>query len=239
MTNNPRITNDDLAEYLRNEKLKRKGSEPRQGTTYYHQSLVDLGLENSTGRFASKPVVTGQTKAVEYPRQPEGSPWSSGADVGVEPPTGVEIDQMEPCGEYGEVQASLAASSSDPAFSQRVRSGSVGDDGGAVSPLDATEKAHPSAEQHRVGTHDLHSVASSSHSTKSPDLAENRRSSGSTPAAVVPGLAVSSSTASSERRSRPSSSSPDQPDDPPDGLEGLERRSDGTPLSGFIRRKIT
>ena len=98
---NDRITKLDKLDALREEQLKRKGD--RASSTYYQQALVDLGLEHSTGRFASKPIVTGQTKAVEYPAA--SSPWSSSADPGIEMPTGVAIDQMEPVGTYEEMKS--------------------------------------------------------------------------------------------------------------------------------------
>jgi hypothetical protein len=122
-------TNEDKAEALRNEQRLRKGE--REPTSYHRLAGLadDLG-----GRYA---VEAGQTKAVDYPRQDNASPWSGGgAQVGIEPRTGEEINFVAPLGEAHEIEASLAASSSDPALSQRVRSAaSVGDDGAASHDL--------------------------------------------------------------------------------------------------------
>ena len=54
------------------------------------------------GRYATigKPTVTG-TAPISYPRQPEGSPWASDP-TGDEPPTGVDINAIEPVGEKHE-----------------------------------------------------------------------------------------------------------------------------------------
>ena len=207
-------------------------------TTYHRLAGLDDQLG---GRFRVKESVAGEEKATDYPKQPEGSPWSAQADVGVEPPTGEEIAAMSPTGEFFEVQRSIAeqelgepaGASTHPACqNQELR---VALEAGSPPDLEVDPGVPSTCPAKRpAGTGVL---STSIPSTKSADLAENRRSSGSPAAAVVPGLAVSSP-ASPERGPRPSSSSPDDVD-PPDGLEGLERRSDGTPLSGFIRRKIT
>ena len=116
---NDRITNEDKAEYLRNErKLKRKG-DASGASSYHQQAIIDLGLENSTGRFASKPVVTGQTKAVEYPAA--SSPWSAQANPGIEPSLGYSVNDMDVTGEaheqaIGEPETGAMAQSTHPSL---------------------------------------------------------------------------------------------------------------------------
>jgi hypothetical protein len=116
----------EKAEIHANERKLRQGE--RQGTTYHAQAMAGLDEPPPGGRFAQARYVTGSEPSTRYPAA--SSPWTAGNDAGLEPPTGIEIDAQEPCGEYGEVQASLAASS-NPALSQRVRTASVEDDGAA------------------------------------------------------------------------------------------------------------
>ena len=66
-------------------------------------------LDNSLGgRFAVGGAVSGEEELVRYPRQPEGSPWS-GPQVGVEPPLGYAIDELEPTGTFEEIQRSASS----------------------------------------------------------------------------------------------------------------------------------
>jgi hypothetical protein len=118
--NNP-ATREDKAEALRNERRLRRGD--REPSTYH--KLAGLA-DDLSGRFA---VEAGQSKSTEYPRQNSESPWSgSGADPGVEPPTGVAIDAMEPCGEAFEqlVDPSLVQTQSrvDQRLSESAADGS-------------------------------------------------------------------------------------------------------------------
>jgi len=222
---NDRITNQDKIDVLRNERKLKQGQ--RQASTFFGQAIIDMHLDAGGGRFVEKTGldVTGtRDPSAQYPAA--SSPWTAQADPGVEPPTGQDINFVDPVGEQFEIEACLAASS-DPALSQEQSPG-VGDDGAA---LDATEKAHLTAEQHRVGTHDLHSVASS----PSTNLAGDG---GSTPTAVAPRAA--SSTASVE--TIPGHPSAEQPDEvPDDGLDDVPRRADGFPMSSpaIKPRKVT
>jgi hypothetical protein len=124
-------TQRERREIVKNERKLRQGE--RQSTTYHAQAMA--GLDEPGGRFANQArYVTGSEAAVNYPAS--SPPWHAQADPGIEPPTGVAIDTMEPTGEAHEIEASLAASSSDSALSQRVRSAaSVGDDGAASHDL--------------------------------------------------------------------------------------------------------
>jgi hypothetical protein len=148
--NNP-ATREEKAEALRNEKRLKQEREP---TTLH--ALSRLGQdEEGSGRFAPDRYVTGSQAATKYPRQDNASPWSgSGADPGVEPSLGYPIDQMENCGEAFEIEKSLAASS-DPALSQRVRTG-VEDDGAA------SDLAEDTAIRHAVNQRRTHTDAPSS-----------------------------------------------------------------------------
>ena len=80
------------------------------GTTTFHaQSQIAQALDAPGGRFAAedKSVTSGSEASVQYPRQPEGSPWA-GDPVGQEPPFPVDISAMDPVGTFAEIEASLA-----------------------------------------------------------------------------------------------------------------------------------
>ena len=103
---NDRITKQDKIDAWREEQLKRKGK-ASGASSYYQQALVDLGLENSTGRFTSKPVVTGSEPGVHVPRLPASSPWA-GDPVPPEEPLGYSINDLEVIGTPAEVERSIA-----------------------------------------------------------------------------------------------------------------------------------
>jgi len=79
-------------------------------------TLRDHAVEGEGGgRFAelarregaSRPTVVGARPLVQYPAGPD---WTSnGAAVGVEPPLGVCVNDLEPTGEAFEVERSLAS----------------------------------------------------------------------------------------------------------------------------------
>jgi hypothetical protein len=75
-------------------------------TTYHQLAGVDQELG---GRFAKADVVAGAEPAVHYPAQPALSPWSGSADPGLEPPTGIDINALEPVGTPAEIARSLEA----------------------------------------------------------------------------------------------------------------------------------
>jgi hypothetical protein len=77
-------------------------------TTYHRQAQIDQELELG-GRYREKETITGSERTTDYPRLPGGSPWS-GDPVGIEPPLGVAIDEMEPTGTAAEIEASLGGS---------------------------------------------------------------------------------------------------------------------------------
>jgi hypothetical protein len=78
-------------------------------------TLRDHAVEGEGGgRFAelarregaARPAVVGATPAVQYPAGPA---WvSDGAGVGIEPPLGICVNDLEPTGEPFEVERSLA-----------------------------------------------------------------------------------------------------------------------------------
>jgi hypothetical protein len=88
-------------------------------TSTFMDATIGSALDERQGRFAQKaPIITGLT---EYPRQPENSPWSQGAAMGVEPPFPTDVNFVPPVGEAHERFA--PSSSSSP----------ISDDGGAPS----------------------------------------------------------------------------------------------------------
>jgi hypothetical protein len=91
-------------QYLENRKLLAAEAADRRLSTYLAHALADS--EDIGGRFkkVAPMTVVGATPVPEYPRQPEGSPWSQqwpdGPDV-----YGVPIDAQEPVGEPHEIEA--------------------------------------------------------------------------------------------------------------------------------------
>jgi hypothetical protein len=100
------------------------------------------------GRFAelarrerdAKPAVIGLDPAAQYPRQPGDSPWAGDA-VGVEPPLGYSIQDMEPVGEAHEIEASLAALPEAPL------------DGCSSSIVETGNAANPALPEALIGAH--------------------------------------------------------------------------------------
>jgi hypothetical protein len=88
MTDEP--TQADKLEVLRND----------QRVAYSH--VVELYNPQPGGRFA----IGAQQPVTQVPRQPPHSPWHHDP-VGLEPPLGYSIDQMEPVGTPAEVEASI------------------------------------------------------------------------------------------------------------------------------------
>jgi hypothetical protein len=153
--NNQRISNEDKADYLRNQRKLKQGN--REPSTYH--KLADLD-DDLGGRYA---VEAGEQAATKYPKQDSASPWSGGgAQVPDEMPLGYAIDEQEPVGTPAEIEQAL----SELALSDRVRSASAGEDNaahldvsdnGAISPLQQTGSAglpsdtsSPSAERREV-----------------------------------------------------------------------------------------
>jgi hypothetical protein len=81
-------------------------SEPKHDdTTYFERAHVDQDLEG--GRFAAS-VVAGESPAVQYPMLPPSSPWA-GPVLPDEPPFGIDVNAMVPCGTPAEVDRSFAS----------------------------------------------------------------------------------------------------------------------------------
>jgi hypothetical protein len=79
-----------------------------KGATYYDHAASEAGL--ARGRFTAreKSEVIG-AEPVRYPRLPETSPWAT-EPVGQEPPLGLDVNAVEPCGTYFEIQQSIERS---------------------------------------------------------------------------------------------------------------------------------
>jgi hypothetical protein len=80
--------------------------------TFFSRAEAELALE-AQGRHANaaKASISGAEASVRYPRQPASSPWSSDIS-GVEPPLGVDLSYVEPCGTPQEVEESLRVAAS-------------------------------------------------------------------------------------------------------------------------------
>jgi hypothetical protein len=72
----------------------------KRGVAY--SQVVDLYNPQPGGRFA----IGAQQPLTEYPRQPAHSHWHHDP-IGLEPPLGYSVDQMEPVGTPAEVEASI------------------------------------------------------------------------------------------------------------------------------------
>lgn len=219
--NNP-ATREDKAEALRNERRLRQGD--REPSTYHKLAGLadDLG-----GRFREKESIAGEQAATQYPKQNSASPWSgSGADPGVEPPTGVAIDAQDPVGEFFEIERSIAeqelallGQGCDPNCAMEAE----GAQSSASSPLSSQEKRASSSPRAPGGIVVL-----------GPPGCDAPLSSAEL-AGEVDALPASNSRAGVERPRRPIPI--DQPDD---GLD-VPRRADGMPLSSHSikpRRKL-
>jgi hypothetical protein len=111
-------------------------------TTYFAKAQNELTLQDQAGRFSADVMVTGSRPIQTWPSLPEGNPWAEPADLpGVEPPTGIDINAQEPCGEAWEqeqdiqvqlARASLVSSSTGDAASELVAP--LAADAGAISP---------------------------------------------------------------------------------------------------------
>jgi hypothetical protein len=91
--------------HQREQKERRALTGTTTTTTFHQQAMIDLQLENG-GRFAKDTIVSGTEASVRYPAGPA---WTRN-EVGLEPPLGVAIDAMEPCGEAFEIERSLGGS---------------------------------------------------------------------------------------------------------------------------------
>jgi len=107
----------ERAEVLKNDQAVQKN-------TFLSHTHSDEG-----GRYAKPQTVIGATPTVQYPTA---APNWSVDPVGTEPPLGLEVNAVEPCGEYREVQASIeelgdpATGSHQPAPPRHDERGSVG-----------------------------------------------------------------------------------------------------------------
>jgi hypothetical protein len=94
----------EKAAMLREERrLRASDHEP---TTLHQMASVGLSLEG--GRFVSKDIIiSGSEASVRYPAA--SGPWAAGPQPGLEPPTGIDVNAMEPVGTSAEIAASLEA----------------------------------------------------------------------------------------------------------------------------------
>jgi hypothetical protein len=77
-----------------------KAAEPAAEPQSYF-SRAAAGLDDDSHR--PDQIISGSSPTVEYPAGPA---WTR-TDVGLEPPLGIAVDEMQPCGEAFEVERSL------------------------------------------------------------------------------------------------------------------------------------
>ena len=118
------VTQKDKLAVLRNEQQLRKAST-------YHALASAAADELAGGRFAqssNRQTVIGASP-ISYPQLPEGNPFKCDP-VGMEPPLGYKIDDMDAVGERHEIERSQAsaAASVDAAVAptSSIGGGSVG-----------------------------------------------------------------------------------------------------------------
>jgi hypothetical protein len=86
--------------------------------SYHTKAAAELALEaGNAGRWTDKAALSGREPFVKYPRQGPESPWSSDLS-GVEPPFGIDVGFVEPCGTPVEVEESLRLAASLPSPSK-------------------------------------------------------------------------------------------------------------------------
>lgn len=78
-------------------------------TTYRDIAARDLSLEGG-GRYSQPTTIVGSTPTIRYPQA--SGPWTGGDPAGVEPPIGIDVSFVEPCGTAQEVASSIEALSS-------------------------------------------------------------------------------------------------------------------------------
>jgi hypothetical protein len=76
--------------------------------TYHSRATVDADAPGGRFKASNKTPVS----PTEYPAA--AGPWSDPVEPGIEPPLGYSVDEVEPVGEYHEIQASLAATACAP-----------------------------------------------------------------------------------------------------------------------------
>ena len=84
--------------------MRRDKTDPNAPTTYHELARTGLALDEAGGRYAQDTRVTGSTPTTDYPAA--SGPWSDPQPA--EPPTGENIDAVEPVGTVSEIEASIA-----------------------------------------------------------------------------------------------------------------------------------
>jgi hypothetical protein len=92
------------------EKKETLQNDQRATSTFFDQSRIAAALEE--GRKALANIHSGSEKFVAYPPLDPNSPWGANSNPGQEPPLGVDVNFVEPCGEHFEVQRSLVQAQS-------------------------------------------------------------------------------------------------------------------------------
>jgi hypothetical protein len=112
LRNDQLVRNAKLHEKLaplfeRNDQLQRD-RDPASTLLAFAES--EAGSISGRWRSNQKSRVLGAKEEALYPNLPPSSPWSSPDPSGLEPPFGIDINAVEPVGEYGEIEASIAPS---------------------------------------------------------------------------------------------------------------------------------
>jgi hypothetical protein len=83
---------------------RRLAGSTNETTTYRDRAAADLNLESGGGRYGAIASVNGSEPFVRYPAS--SPPWAGGDNI-PEPALGWSVEDVEPCGTYPEIQASL------------------------------------------------------------------------------------------------------------------------------------
>jgi hypothetical protein len=111
--------------YQNDATMKEKASVLRNDQRTTLAQFAQADADQRRGRFDAheKSTVIGSTPLPKYPQLPASSPWAGPDLVPTEPAFGVDINEMEPCGQPHELKASHASlePSSLPSPAQATR----------------------------------------------------------------------------------------------------------------------
>ena len=95
-----------IREQKERREIIRTGNQP--ASSFFQEAVKGRSLEGGDYVAQRDLTITGEG-VYQVPRLPASSPWS-GDPVGLEPPTGIDINALEPCGTFAEVlRSELAA----------------------------------------------------------------------------------------------------------------------------------
>jgi hypothetical protein len=122
------------------DKLRILEESRRANTRSALSAVLDPALSGRFAATAKADFTVGRDPVVNYPTLP-GGPWGGGPQVGVEPPLGYSVEDLEPTGELHELERAAATAAANSPLSQQVADLStvVGNWTGQSSPTSAPQ----------------------------------------------------------------------------------------------------